>query len=33
MMAQEWEDEMEDKWRECVGVMDVRGRGMRPSED
>jgi hypothetical protein len=32
-MAQEWEDEMEDRWRERVGVMDVRGQGMRPSED
>jgi hypothetical protein len=32
-MAQEWEDEMENRWRERVGVMDVKGQGMRLSED
>ncbi len=32
-MAQEWKDEMENRWRERVGVMDVKGQGMRRSED
>jgi hypothetical protein len=32
-MAQEWKDEMGNRCRERVGVMDVKGQGMRLREN
>ena len=29
VMAQEWKDEMGNGCRECVGVMYVKGQGMK----